>query len=139
MEITIRGSGQRSGAADEKGSGRTSVMKKIIEAQIIGHKEIAEDVFRITLQTGLATAAGEAGEPEPAVIPGQFVNVYLRDKSILLPRPISICRADRDRIILVYRVVGKEQKNYPHIRRGKQSGSVRLSATVTIWMRCSIR
>ena len=100
-------------------------MKKIIEAQILGHKEIADDIFRITLQTGPAAAApAEDGEPESAVIPGQFVNVYLRDKSMLLPRPISICRADRDQIILVYRVVGKGTKELSAYQTGE---TVRIS------------
>jgi dihydroorotate dehydrogenase electron transfer subunit len=101
-------------------------MKKIIEAEILGHKEIADGIFRITLQADgpAAAAPAEDAEPEAAVIPGQFVNVYLRDKSLLLPRPISICRADRDRIILVYRVVGKGTKELSEYRTGE---TVRIS------------
>ena len=41
--------------------------------------------------------------------PGQFLSLYTRDGSKLLPRPISICEIDREnrRIRLVYRVTGK--------------------------------
>ncbi|MCR5216436.1 MAG: dihydroorotate dehydrogenase electron transfer subunit [Lachnospiraceae bacterium] len=47
--------------------------------------------------------------------PGQFISVYSKDGSRLLPRPISICEIDGDYLRLVYRVVGKgtdEFKDY---------------------------
>ena len=41
--------------------------------------------------------------------PGQFVSVYTRDGSKLLPRPISLCEIDKEKkaLRLVYRVTGK--------------------------------
>ena len=41
--------------------------------------------------------------------PGQFLSLYSRNGSRLLPRPISICEIDKvkGRIRLVYRVTGK--------------------------------
>lgn len=72
--------------------------KEIFEAQVINNREIASGIFRMTLHCGMK---------EAAAMPGQFVNLYLNDRSMLLPRPISICRVERDRIALVYRVVGK--------------------------------
>ncbi len=41
--------------------------------------------------------------------PGQFVSLYCKDGSRLLPRPISICEIDREKgtIRLVYRTAGK--------------------------------
>jgi dihydroorotate dehydrogenase electron transfer subunit len=72
--------------------------KEIFEAQVINNREIAAGVYRMTLHCGLKAAEA---------IPGQFVNLYQNDKSMLLPRPISICRVELDRITLVYRVVGK--------------------------------
>lgn len=39
-------------------------------------------------------------------VPGQFVSVYTKDASKLLPRPISICEVDGQRLRIVYRVVG---------------------------------
>lgn len=103
-------------------------MKKIIEARILGQKRIADDVFRIALQPELtaadASADAEDGRSEPYARPGQFVNVYLRDKSMLLPRPISICRMEKDRIVLVYRVAGKGTKELSAYREGE---TVRIS------------
>lgn len=41
--------------------------------------------------------------------PGQFVSMYTKDKTKLLPRPISICEVDKEqgRLHLVYRVTGE--------------------------------
>ena len=41
--------------------------------------------------------------------PGQFISVYPKDKSTLLPRPISICEVNEDKTMLriVYRIAGK--------------------------------
>ena len=41
--------------------------------------------------------------------PGQFVSMYTKDKTKLLPRPISICEIDKEqgRLHLVYRVTGE--------------------------------
>ena len=41
--------------------------------------------------------------------PGQFISMYTKDATKLLPRPISICEIDKEtsRIRLVYRVTGK--------------------------------
>lgn len=70
----------------------------MIEAKIVSNTEIADQVYRLILECG-----AEAGDPKP----GQFLNVYLRDRSMLLPRPISICLAEAGQVTLVYRVVGK--------------------------------
>ena len=42
-------------------------------------------------------------------VAGQFVSVYCKDKTKLLPRPISICQIDKEkgRLRIVYRVVGE--------------------------------
>lgn len=41
-------------------------------------------------------------------VAGQFISVYCKDKTKLLPRPISICQIDKEkgRLRIVYRVVG---------------------------------
>jgi dihydroorotate dehydrogenase electron transfer subunit len=83
--------------------------KGIVEAHIINHTEIADSIYRITLQGSSSITEAK---------PGQFINVYLRDKSMLLPRPISICRAEKDRITLVYRVAGKGTKELSAYREG---------------------
>jgi len=40
-------------------------------------------------------------------IPGQFINVYLDDRSMMLPRPISISEAGANSVKLIYKVTGK--------------------------------
>lgn len=72
--------------------------KKIIEARVLRNKKIGDMVYQMTLQCPDGAMDAE---------PGQFVNVYLQDKSLLLPRPISICFTEEDRLTLVYKVIGK--------------------------------
>lgn len=76
----------------------TETKSKIIQSEIVSNTEIAYQIYRIILECG-----AEAG----GLKPGQFLNVYLRDRSMLLPRPISICLAEAGQVTLVYRVVGK--------------------------------
>lgn len=84
--------------------------KRILEAKIISNEEIADRIYRVVFQNEDAVTDVE---------PGRFVNVYLRDKSLLLPRPISICFADKDQIALVYRIVGKGTKELSRYRSGE--------------------
>lgn len=51
-------------------------------------------------------------------VPGQFVSVYSKDGSRLLPRPISICETDVQRLRIVYRVAGKGTKEFSEYRPG---------------------
>ncbi len=67
---------------------------------IVSQECIGKDIYSMWLQT--EQIAKEA-------VPGQFVSLYSRDGSKLLPRPISLCEIDREQgqIRLVYRVTGK--------------------------------
>lgn len=76
----------------------TETKSKIIQSEIVSNTGIADQIYRIILKCG-----AEAGDLKP----GQFLNVYLRDRSMLLPRPISVCFAEAGQVTLVYRVVGK--------------------------------
>ena len=69
------------------------------DCRILSQEEIGKDIFSMWLQTD--RIASEAR-------PGQFLSVYTRDASKLLPRPISICDADPEKgcLRLVYRVTG---------------------------------
>ncbi len=51
-------------------------------------------------------------------MPGQFVSLYPKDGSRLLPRPISLCGIDRDKgeLRLVYRVAGAGTKEFSGLR-----------------------
>lgn len=50
--------------------------------------------------------------------PGQFVSLYCKDGSRLLPRPISICEIDKvqGRLRLVYRSAGKGTKEFTQLK-----------------------
>lgn len=49
--------------------------------------------------------------------PGQFVMVYGKDDSRLLPRPISICQTDGTALRLVYRVAGSGTREFSRDRK----------------------
>lgn len=93
--------------------------KKIFESKILSNKKIAAGIYRIVLKIDTASAdMVAAADMFESAQPGQFINVYLQDKSLLLPRPISICLAEKDQITLVYRVVGKGTKELSAYREG---------------------
>lgn len=85
--------------------------KKKETARVVSQKSLAPGIFDLTIQTSLA---GDAGC-------GQFVAVYPKDKSTLLPRPISICEADRaaQTLRLVYRVAGKGTAEFSGLSAGE--------------------
>ena len=70
-------------------------MKAKTAAKVISHREISKGIFDLVLETELASFAHA----------GQFIGVYTKDASKLLPRPISICEViDDNKLRLVYRV-----------------------------------
>jgi dihydroorotate dehydrogenase electron transfer subunit len=103
-----------------------SKMKKVFYTEIMKNEPIAADVYSMTL--------AYPDELCSRSVPGQFVNLYLNRKDLLLPRPISICRVVKGgveenreegrvekgqagksrtgtgRIVLVYRVTGAGTK-----------------------------
>lgn len=78
---------------------------------IIRQEEIADDIYSMWLRAEKITEHAKAG---------QFVSVYSRDGSRLLPRPISICAIDKadSAIRLVYRVAGKGTEEFSHLHTG---------------------
>lgn len=54
-------------------------------------------------------------------VPGQFISMYSKDGSRLLPRPISICETDAPANMLrvVYRVAGKGTEEFSHMEAGE--------------------
>ena len=61
-------------------------------------EKIATDVYSMVL---------ECEEAARQAKPGQFISLYCKDGSALLPRPISICEIEETTLRIVYRVVGK--------------------------------
>ena len=84
-------------------------MKKI-KTTVVSQKEIAENIYDLWLDTELALDAH----------PGQFVAMYPKNAATLLPRPISICEADKGkgRLRLVYRIAGKGTEEFSSYREG---------------------
>lgn len=82
-------------------------------AIIIRQEEIADDIYSMWIRTDEIAAHAKAG---------QFVSVYCKEGSRLLPRPISICEIDaKDGAIrLVYRVAGKGTDEFSRMSTGMQ-------------------
>ncbi len=92
-------------------------MKYKETAVITEQKEIAADIYSMWLQT--ENIAGEA-------VPGQFLSLYSRDRSRMLPRPISICQIDREqsRVRLVYRRAGEGTREFSRYGQGDRLEAV---------------
>lgn len=81
------------------------------ESAILSQERIASDVYSMWLETEKIAEISR---------PGQFISVYSRDGSRLLPRPISICevRKDNRALRIVYRVVGKGTEEFSKLEAG---------------------
>lgn len=86
-------------------------MKYKEAALVAGQEKIAGGVYSLRLQT--ERIAQEA-------VPGQFLSLYSKEESRMLPRPVSICEADRESgmIRLVYRVVGAGTEEFSRLQKG---------------------
>ncbi len=85
-------------------------MKEKHTAKVLSQKEAAPMIFDMWIETGLAKQA----------LPGQFICVYTKDKSTLLPRPISICEVNEDKTALriVYRIAGQGTREFSTYQPG---------------------
>lgn len=85
-------------------------MKQKMTASILSARELAPDVYEMWLETPLSAHAR----------PGQFLCLYPKDKSTLLPRPISICEIDAPGIALriVYRIAGAGTREFSGYAKG---------------------
>ncbi len=90
-------------------------MKTAAICEVLSQKELIPGIFDLHLKAHEITAAA---------VPGQFVNVYTKDASRLLPRPVSICGIDRKHGILrlVYRVSGEKTgtRQFASLRKGDE-------------------
>lgn len=86
-------------------------MKQKQTASVLSQRETAPGIFDMWIKTSLAQEAG----------PGQFISIYPKDKSTLLPRPISICevREDKGALRIVYRVAGSGTGEFSGYRAGE--------------------
>lgn len=84
--------------------------KKKVTVRVVSQESLAPGIYDLKLKAELAQDARC----------GQFVAVYPKDKSTLLPRPISICETDRSEgtLRLVYRVAGKGTAEFSGLKAG---------------------
>lgn len=85
--------------------------QKKTSAVVFSQKEIAPDIYDMWITTELAQEAAA----------GQFIAVYPKDKSTLLPRPVSICETDRERgrLRIVYRIAGTGTQEFSTYEAGE--------------------
>lgn len=79
--------------------------------KVISQECIAKDIYSMWIAT--EAIAREAK-------PGQFISVYTKDESRLLPRPISLCEIDREKgaLRIVYRIAGSGTREFSRLRAG---------------------
>lgn len=81
-------------------------------ATVLSQESIAAGIYSLVLKVSFAED----------VIPGQFVSLYSRDASRLLPRPISICESSPEEgtIRLVYRIAGAGTSEFSKLIAGEK-------------------
>lgn len=86
--------------------------KKKEVGSVISQKEIAPHIYDMWIKTTLAAQAKA----------GQFIAVYPKAESTLLPRPISICEVDdeKQQLRIVYRIAGKGTKEFSTYQAGDE-------------------
>lgn len=86
------------------------MQKKKVTAVVKSQKEIAPAIYDMWLETKLAEGA----------VPGQFICLYTKNKSTLLPRPISICEVEKENSLLriVYRIAGQGTAEFATYKEG---------------------
>ncbi len=84
--------------------------KKKVKAVVVSQKKIGDDIYDMWIKTDLAVSAKA----------GQFICIYPRSESALLPRPISICETEPEKgqLRIVYRIAGKGTKEFSLYRPG---------------------
>ena len=90
-------------------------MKQKVTARVLSQKEMAPGIYDMWIETALAKEAK----------PGQFICVYPKDKSTLLPRPISICEKAEN---------GEKTTKYVNneVTKDKQTGIYYVKNTIKI-------
>ena len=80
-------------------------------ATVLSQESIATGIYSLVLKVSFADE----------VIPGQFVSLYSKDASRLLPRPISICESSavEGTIRLVYRIAGAGTTEFADLCAGE--------------------
>ena len=80
-------------------------------ARVAGQERLAEGIYSMWI---------ESGEIAKTARSGQFLSLYTKDSSHLLPRPISICEIKREALQLriVFRVAGFGTEEFSQYKAG---------------------
>ncbi|MBR2011338.1 MAG: dihydroorotate dehydrogenase electron transfer subunit [Clostridia bacterium] len=76
--------------------------------EILSNTPLTEGVMRMEL----------GGDTSAITAPGQFVNIKL--DGLFLRRPISVCDWDAQKIVILYKVVGKGTEQMRHMKKGEK-------------------
>lgn len=89
--------------------------KKEAKARVVARVESQD-----CLADGIYSMWIQAGEIAAGAKPGQFLSLFTRDASRLLPRPISICEIEKGagRLRVVYRVAGAGTEEFSRYQAG---------------------
>lgn len=87
--------------------------KKKETAVVVRQEELAHQIYSMWLKTDNISHKAKAG---------QFIALYSKEESRMLPRPISICEIDEEKGMLriVYRVVGKGTEEFSGLHAGAE-------------------
>ena len=82
-----------------------------VTAKIAAQEQLADGIYSMRIEVPQIASQAAAG---------QFVDLYSKDGSRLLPRPISLCGVDRENgtLRLVYRVAGAGTEEFSHLKAG---------------------
>ena len=81
-------------------------------ATVLKNEELQPDIFSLLL---------EVGEIAEYAVPGQFIDLYSKEKSRMLPRPISICDVDKaaKTMRIVFRIAGEGTREFSKLKEGE--------------------
>ena len=98
---------------------------KIKECCTVESQEcIAKGIYSMWISTKVIAKEAKAG---------QFISLFSKDGSRLLPRPISLCEIDREggRLRIVYRVAGAGTEEFSHLKAGDEVDERALAGAVS--------
>ncbi len=79
------------------------------KVKVIKNEEIYNNIFSLCV---------ELNEDAENLLPGKFYMLKSEDTETLLPRPISICSFDLNKLEFLYEVVGKGTKSFSTLSKG---------------------
>lgn len=82
-------------------------------ATVLKNEELQPEIFSLLL---------EVGEIAEYAVPGQFIDLYSKEKSRMLPRPISICDVDKaaKTMKIVFRIAGEGTREFSKLAEGEK-------------------